>query len=163
MNDTTMDMLRALLTEDAPAAVDVIRRAFSAQSVETDPPSAALRETTESIADAIGLDGGACVTFPGGLKGVVLWSQTEQGLYFGRLAVHPDWRGSGVARRLIAAVEAEAMRRNLPRVHLNARLVLADNRRLFASCGYQETEFGTHDGFTAPTFVVMEKILDGAC
>jgi hypothetical protein len=44
-------------------------------------------------------------------------------------------------------------------VHLSARLTLLDNRRLFASCGYRETELRTHDGYAAPTSVVMEKFL----
>jgi GNAT superfamily N-acetyltransferase len=159
MNDTASDSLRPLTAADAVAALVVIHSAFAAQSVQTDPASGALRETRETVAQAIREDGGAGVTCAGGFKGVVIWSQTDRGLYFGRLSVHPDWRGQGVARRLIAAVEAEAARRGLPRVHLNARLTLLDNRRLFASCGYQDVALGTHDGYAAPTFVVMEKRL----
>lgn len=159
MSDKTIDTLRPLVAKDAAAVVSIIRRAFSAQSAQTDPPSAALHETPGSIAKAIADGGGAGIVSAGGFKGVVLWSQTERGLYFGRLAVHPDWRGLGLARRLIGAVEAEAAHRKAQLVYLNARLMLLDNRRLFASCGYAETSLGTHDGYAAPTFVVMEKIL----
>jgi GNAT superfamily N-acetyltransferase len=99
------------------------------------------------------------VIVDGTMIGVVVWAEKERGLYFGRLAVHPDWRRRGIARALIGAVEDEARRRNLPRVHLSARLPLLDNRALFAACGYREVELRAHDGYAAPTSVVMEKIL----
>jgi hypothetical protein len=47
----------------------------------------------------------------------------------------------------------------LPRVHLATRLVLADNRRLFAACGFVETERTAHPGYTEPTSMAMEKVL----
>ena len=156
------DLLRPLVADDAPAAAALIRRAFGVQSVPTDPPSSALRETADTIADAIRGGGGACMAGADGLIGVVIWAEQDGGLYFGRLAVDPAWCGKGVARTLIEAVEAEARRRKLSRVHLSTRLVLLDNRRLFAARGFRETELRTHPGYSAPTFVVMEKFLAAA-
>jgi GNAT superfamily N-acetyltransferase len=152
-------MTRPLRVEDAPEVAALIRLAFSRQSVRTDPPSAALCETDETIAAAITEGGGAGIDMAGRMVGVVLWAEKHGGLYFGRLAVRPDWRRRGVARSMIAAAEAEARRRGLSRVHLSTRLVLADNRKLFASCGYVEGSLGTHDGYSAPTSVSMEKNL----
>ncbi len=40
--------LRALTAGDGEAAAALIRRAFAAQPVQTDPPSSALRETAEN-------------------------------------------------------------------------------------------------------------------
>ncbi len=151
--------IRALGVQDAPSVAALIRQAFGAQAIQTDPPSAALRETAETIAAAVAEGGGAGLTIDGDLAGVVLWSETDGGLYFGRLAVRPDLRGRGLARRLIAAAEAEARRRALTRVHCSARLSLVDNRRLFAACGYVEVELRAHEGYAAPTSVVMEKLL----
>jgi len=152
-------LIRPLVIDDAPAAAALIRAAFAVQSVPTDPPSAALRETAESIAAAIAEGGGACVVEHRSLVAAILWAEKEGSLYFGRLAVRPDRRRRGFARRLIAAAEAEARARNLSRVHLSARLVLLDNRQLFTACGYREIELRCHDGYTAPTSVVMERQL----
>ena len=152
-------LIRRLLPADARDAAALIRLAFAAQPVATDPPSAALRETEQSVAASIAAGGGAGVADCGALVAVVLWRGQDGGLYLGRLAVHPDWRGQGHARALIAAAEAEARQRGLPHVHLSARLVLDGNRRLFASCGYRETGVTAHAGYAAPTSVTMEKRL----
>jgi GNAT superfamily N-acetyltransferase len=154
--------LRALTPVDAVAALATIHAAFAAQSVQTDPPSAALRETVCSIAAEITAGGGACVPDGAGFAAVMLWREKDGGLYLGRLAVRPEWRRRGLARALIAAAETEARRRSLPRLHLGTRLVLADNRALFVACGFTEAGFTTHPGYAAPTSVVMEKCLTTA-
>ena len=74
-----------------------------------------------------------------GLAGSALWAEQDGGLYLGRLAVAPAWRGRGIAKALVAAAEAAARAMGLPRIHLSTRLVLLDNRRLFAACGFVET------------------------
>jgi len=151
--------LRALRVEDAGAAAKVIREAFAAQSLATDPPSSALRETATSVAAHLAEGGGAALESGGALVGVALWAERDGGLYLGRLAVAPAWRGRGAARALIAAGEAEARRRALPRLHLRVRLALDDNRRLFEACGFVAVREGAHPGYAEPTFVVMEKAL----
>jgi GNAT superfamily N-acetyltransferase len=154
-----MTTLRPLTVDDAEAAAALIRRAFAAQPLPTDPPSSALRETADTIAAALAAGGGAGMVAGDALVGVVLWAEKDFGLYFGRLAVDPAFRGQGIAKRLVAAVEAEAQRRNLSRVHLQTRLVLLGNRRLFTSCGFRDGELRAHDGYAAPTTLVMEKFL----
>lgn len=152
-------VLRALRGTDATAAAALIRAAFAEMSAPVDPPPSALRETEQTVAAAIGSGGGACAQTGKMLVGVVLWAETDGGLYIARLSVRPDWRGRGIARALVAAAEAEARRRRLPRLYLSTRLALADNRRLFAACGFHETGQHAHPGYTAPTFVDMEKPL----
>ena len=75
------------------------------------------------------------------------------------LIVKDGWRGQGMGTRLLAAAEAEARRRHLPALRLSTRLVLADNRRLFAACGFIEGARHAHPGSPEPTFVDMEKRL----
>lgn len=153
-------MLRALVPSDAPAILPVIQAAFRAQSVPTDPPSGALRETADSIAAQIATGGGAGIEEAGRWIAAVLWEEEgEDALHLGRLAVLPEHRRRGLARALVAATEAEARRRGRLRLTLGVRLVLEDNRRLFAACGFVETGRTCHPGFTAPTSATMEKRL----
>jgi ribosomal protein S18 acetylase RimI-like enzyme len=159
MRTDTRYVLRALRNEDAAAAARLIRVAFAAQSLQTDPPSSALKETADSIAAALWDGGGACADAMDALVGAVLWAEKAGGLYMGRLAVHPDWRGQGIARAFVALAEGEARRRRLPRLHLSVRLTLHDNRRLFRACGFTEGERHAHPGYDAPTSVDMEKLL----
>jgi len=148
-----------MVLADVPKVVALIRLAFAAQPVLTDPPPNAMKETVESVAAHLTHGGGAVIADGEALIGSVLWEEKEGGLYFGRLAVHPARQRRGIARALVAAAEAEARRLGLPRVHLSTRLPLLDNRRLFASCGYVETEQRAHPGYSAPTTVAMEKWL----
>jgi len=83
----------------------------------------------------------------------------EGDLYFGRLSVLPAARGLGLAKRLIAAVEADARARGLAGVRLGVRVVLTDNQRLFASLDYLETDREAHPGFDYPTSINMRKPL----
>ena len=130
--------VRPLRPDDAPVAVAVIHAAFQAQEVPTEPPPGALTETAESVRALLKAGGGAAAGDGRVMAGVVLWREAEGGLYFGRLAVLPPFRGQGIARALVAAAEEEARRRGLRRVHCGARLVLEGNHRLFRSCGYRE-------------------------
>ncbi len=94
------------------------------------------------------------------LVALLLWAERDGGLYCGRLAVHPEFRGRGLARRLIAAAEGEARRRGLSRLDVRVRLELPDNLRLFRSCGFGEIGRDAHPGFAMPTILLLEKRLD---
>lgn len=153
--------LRPLTAADAPVAAALIRAAFAAQPMRTDPPPSALRETADSVRAQIAAAGGMGAEADGALLvGVVLWAPKEDGLYLARLAVAADRRRQGIARALVAAAEAEARRRGLGRVYLGTRLALPGNRALFAACGFRETTRHAHPGHAAPTWVAMEKRLD---
>jgi GNAT superfamily N-acetyltransferase len=151
--------LRPLLASDAAAAAELIRAAFSDQGVITNPPSSALRETAAIVADKLAKGGGIGGEREGALIGVVLWTPEDDALYLGRLAVAPAWRGRGLAGRLIDAVEAEARRRGLGWLRVQARLELPRNRLLFARRGYVDAGVRAHPGYAEPTIAVMEKAL----
>lgn len=137
----------------------LIRRCFAEHVGRVDPPPSALGETAASVAAQVAASGGAVAEAGGLVAACVLWAEKEGGLYVGRLAVAPESRGRGLARALLAAAESEARRRGLPRLHLGTRLALADNRALFASCGFRECGRFSHAGFSHPTWVALEKML----
>ena len=169
--------IRDATIADAAGIAELIRLAFATQSRPTNPPPSALRETAATITEHLRSGGGAvaeaggavaeaggAVAEAGGavaeagnvLVGAVLWNEDEGALYVGRLSVHPAHRRKGIARALIDAAERAARRQGFSRLTLGTRLVLEDNRRLFASCGFVETGLHSHDGFTEPTWVSME-------
>jgi ribosomal protein S18 acetylase RimI-like enzyme len=151
--------IRAAEVNDAAAIADLVRRAFSTQSRPTNPPSSALNETAATIVDHLVCGGGAVLESGGVIVGVVLWNEEEGALYISRLSVHPEHRRRGIARALVDDAEREARRRGLTRMTLGVRLELEDNRRLFRSCGFEDAELRSHEGFSEPTWVLMERRL----
>lgn len=151
-------MIRPMTGADAEAVAALIREAFSQLPAAIDPPSGALRETAASIAAHLETGGGAVVDEDGPVA-CVLWAERDGGLYIGRLAVAPAWRGRGLAGRLVEAAAAEARRRSLPRLRLGVRLALEGNRQTFARLGFVEVGLRSHEGYARPTSVDMERIL----
>lgn len=159
MSDTLV--LRAGTLADAPAIAATIAAAFEQYRGKLVPESGAFAETADNIAKQLE-DGSVALVAErnGRLLACVMTDLQEGDLYFGRLAVLPDARGLGLAKRLIAAVEAEARRRGLPGVRLGVGVVLTENQRLFAALGYVETSREPHPGFTYPTSINMRKALE---
>ncbi len=158
MSDTLV--LRAATAADAPALFATILAAFEQYRGKLVPESGAFRETAQSIAAEFIAGGGAIVAERNGaLLGCAMTKLLEGDLYFGRLSVVPAARGLGLARQLIAAVEADARARGLPGVQLGVRIALPQNQALFASLGYREVSREAHDGFDDPTSINMRKAL----
>jgi ribosomal protein S18 acetylase RimI-like enzyme len=145
--------------EDAAPVAALIPAAFAAHPEVTDPQPSALRVTEADVAANLLAGGGTVAMVANALAGSALWTEQDGGLYLGRLAVAPACRHRGVARALVAAAEAAARSAGLPVMRLSTRLVLLDNRRLFATCGFVETTREAHPGYAEPTFVNMEKRL----
>jgi GNAT superfamily N-acetyltransferase len=151
--------LRPLGVSDAADVAAVIRSAFADQGANTDPPSSALRETTETVEAKLAAGGGAGLQSEGAWIGVVLWAPEEDALHLGRLAVLPAWRGRGLADRLLEAAEAETRRRGSGTLRLQVRLELPRNRLMFARHGFVQTGARSHPGHPEPTIAVMEKAM----
>lgn len=158
MSDTSV--LRTATIGDAASIAATIAASFAQYRGKLVPESGAFRETAEGIAAELARGASAIVAERNGeMLGCVLTEEMEGDLYFGRLSVLPSARGRGLARLLIDAVEAEALRRGLAGVRLGVRIVLTDNQRLFASLGYRETSREAHPGFDRPTSINMRKPL----
>jgi ribosomal protein S18 acetylase RimI-like enzyme len=159
MSDTLV--LRVGTLADSAAIATTIAAAFEQYRGKLVPESGAFAETADNIAAQLQDGAGALVAERNGRMLACVMTEMQDGdLYFGRLAVLPEARGLGLARRLIAAVEAEARRRGLPGVRLGVRVVLTENQRLFAALGYLETSREAHPGFDYPTSINMRKALE---
>jgi ribosomal protein S18 acetylase RimI-like enzyme len=158
MSDTLV--LRPARRVDATALAATIAAAFEQYRGLLKPESGAFRETAKGIGGELRKGAGAIVAERNGqIVGCVMTKVVEGDLYFGRLSVLPSARGLGLAKRLIAAVEADARARGLAGVRLGVRVVLTENQKLFASLGYVETGREAHPGFDYPTSINMRKTL----
>jgi ribosomal protein S18 acetylase RimI-like enzyme len=152
--------VRPATLEDAAQLAKTIAAAFEQYRGKLVPESGAFAETADNIARQMKAGAGALVAERNGQMLACVMTEMQEGdLYFGRLAVLPEARGLGLAKRLIDAVEAEARRRGLPGVRLGVRVVLTDNQCLFNSLGYVETSREPHPGFDYPTSINMRKSL----
>jgi ribosomal protein S18 acetylase RimI-like enzyme len=154
--------IRAVQAGDAAAVADLVRLAFSAQPRPTNPPSSALQETAATIIEHLTRGGGAVLESGGVIAGLVLWNEDEGAFYISRLSVHPERRGQGMARALMEEAEREARRQGFSRMTLGVRLELEENRRFFRSCGFVDASLRSHEGFSEPTWVLMERRLGPA-
>lgn len=158
MGDTLV--LRTAAIADAPLLAATIAAAFEQYRGKLVPESGAFRESASGIAAELRKGATAIVAERNGVVlGCVMTKLEEGDLYLGRLSVLPTARGEGLAKRLIAAVEADARARGLPGVRLGVRVVLTDNQKLFNALGYREISREAHEGFDYMTSINMRKAL----
>lgn len=154
-----MITIRSACDADLPALVEVIQAAFAEYYDRLDPPSSAHHKTIESTRQELA-DGGAFVALDAeALIGCVFYHPAADHVYLDRLAVLPTYRRRGLAGRLLAAVEAYAHAQHLPNVRLSVRLALSENQAYYQRQGYRFWSYGTHTGYTTPTYVILQKQL----
>ena len=151
--------IRVAQRDEGAAIATLLHAAFAEQRGRIEPESAALSETTASIAARFADHGVAVAEQKGRIIGCVFFRRQGDEIYLGRLATLPECRGQGIAGALLDHVEAEAARSGAKRVALGVRIALTDNRRFFEKRGYRETGRETHAGFTAPTSIRYEKMI----
>lgn len=152
-------MIREAGPEDAPLLARLLREAFEEYRGRLEPPSSAHGKTEAAVLREL-RDGGAFVAHAdAGPVGCVFFHPKPDHVYLDRLAVLPPFRGQGLARGLIDAVEARARALGPLPVRLSVRLALADHQAYYQRLGYAFRGYGTHEGFSAPTFVILEKRL----
>ncbi len=141
-------------------ALAIIRQAFVEYESVLDPPSSVGWETVESFRSRMG-DGGVLVLESNQhLIACVLYERRgSDTLYLGRLAVLPAYRGQGLAKRLIVAVEAIAQAENRQIITIGVRLALPHLIAMYQQLGYTITAYHSHQGYAEPTYVTMQHHL----
>lgn len=146
--------------QDAALLCDLIHEAFEGYRDVLIPPSGAHKETPETIAGKLTHGGGYLAYVQDTVAGGVLYEPRESGMYVGRLAVLTPYRGAGIGRKLVEAVELRARALGLPAMELGVRVSLTGNQAFFQSLGFRIRSAEAHPGFSQPTFYMMEKRLD---
>jgi ribosomal protein S18 acetylase RimI-like enzyme len=149
--------VREITECDMQRVVDVIRAAFEEYRGRLDPPSSAHHKTAEIVRREL-MDGGAFVACDlQTIVGCVFYHVHPDHIYLDRLAVLPSRRRQGIARELIRSVEEHVRQYGLGEVRLSVRIALESQRAYYERLGYTFLNYGTHDGYTTPTSVILRK------
>ncbi|MEI2820510.1 MAG: tRNA (adenosine(37)-N6)-threonylcarbamoyltransferase complex ATPase subunit type 1 TsaE [Marmoricola sp.] len=119
--------------EAADEVLAVVHAAFGDRPV-LDPPGDALAETRESIARALGQDGGLIALVDGELAGALVLDRQQDWLWLRRVGVLARFRGAGAAHALVAAAEQHAA--GCRGLRLIAREELPQTVQFWKSVGY---------------------------
>lgn len=110
--------------EHAAAVVGVIHRSFGARD-PLDPPSTALDETEESVAEVLSTSGGLLVERRDKPMGALLFDESRPGLLgLRRVSVDPDIQARGVASAMVGVAEDTAEERGMDGIWLHVRIEL---------------------------------------
>ena len=152
--------LREATVADVPVMVEVMRAAFREYQELLDPPSAAPSETVETVRRRLERGGAVVAESDDKIVGFALYELQSDGLvYFSRLSVLPEFRRRGIGRALVTDIERRAVAANARGVRLGARLQLPHLVARYEKMGYRITKYMTHEGYSQPTYVYMEKLL----
>ncbi len=152
--------IRRAVPSEAPAILDLMRRAFGEYRGLLQPESSVFVETVEVVAAKLCGGDGFIAVADAAIIGCVIAEAMDDRGYLGRLAVDPAARRQGIARALVAAAEDHVRRRGLTRIELNVRIAVSGNIALFQALGYREIARKAHPGWPHPTYLVMEKTLE---
>ncbi|MCH9672704.1 MAG: GNAT family N-acetyltransferase [Gammaproteobacteria bacterium] len=145
--------------EDWSGLLKLLRDAFAYMEARIDPPSSLNRmdlPETERKARAETL----VLAFDDArLVWCAFTHRADDALYIGKVAVHGDYRGRGIARRMFEAADTLARAQSLRYVELQTRIELVENHATFSAMGFVQTAQSAHPGYDRPTSITMRKQL----
>jgi ribosomal protein S18 acetylase RimI-like enzyme len=154
--------VRPAIPADAEAIHALTQTAYGEYRTEA-APSSALLETAREVREGLwsGTTSAVVAERDGRFVGAARFRADARGLYFFRLAVHPEVRRQGVAQALIDWLIEEARRRHAHRIWCQVRLIVPRNVALYEKNGFVITERHVvkRNGVEVPT-ATMEKRLE---
>jgi predicted N-acetyltransferase YhbS len=152
-------ILREATDDDIPTIVAITLAAFGEYLGRLDPPSGVQKETVESVREKLASGHSVLALLGGQAIGSVFYKPEPEYVYLGRLAVLTAYRNRGAATALVGYVERRARELGRPRVRLGVRVALPHLRARYERLGYRVYEERSHEGYSEPTYVMMEKLL----
>ena len=136
--------IRAATAGDVPAVTAIVDQAYRHYIARIGkPPGPMLDDYAARV-----LEGAVWVLEEGAaVLGIIVLLPAPDYLLLDNIAISPARQGLGLGRRLLAFAEAEALRRGYREIRLYTHQTMAENQRLYASIGYEETGRGTEAGY----------------
>jgi tRNA threonylcarbamoyladenosine biosynthesis protein TsaE len=132
--------------EEAAAVVHRVSLEAFAPYARLDPPSGALSESVEFVADELRRHGGLVALLDGAVVGSLRFRREPPALWVRRVGVVPARQREGIGSALMTTAAGVAEEDGLARLHVGVRLALEANRRWYAGLGYAEVGHRMHEG-----------------
>ena len=142
---------------DIPIILSVIKEAFAEYKGQLDPPSSAERKTIEIVQAELESANALVVEVDGKIVGCVFFQPQSEGIYIDRLSVLPEYRNRGIASAMLKEIEYRAKSTGYKTLMLSVRLALEKQQAYYNRLGFEFQEYGTHVGYTGPTYMKMKK------
>ena len=135
--------------------LDLIRHCFAFMDGRIDPPSSIYRLQLTDLNEKANEGWILVAGYP--VQACVVATALPHALYLGKMAVHPDLRGAGLAREMVQACEELALQNGLDRLELQVRIELVENQQTFEKLGFHQAELNSHPGYDRITEITMQK------
>ncbi len=150
-------ILREAEEKEAPEILHVMQTAFLEYQGVLDPPSGVQHETIDSVRQKFQIGNFILAEINHEIVACVFYENKGAYVDLGRLSVIPQYRNQGIGKMLIDNVEKKARENHIPNVRLGVRVVLNTLRQYYEGLGYKIVSFETHEGYSEPTYILMEK------
>ena len=138
------DRIRVATAADTPAITNIVDQAYRHYIARIGkPPGPMLDDYAARVSERAVwvLEEGAVIA------AFIVLRPAPNYLLLDNIAVSPTRQGLGLGRRMLAFAEDEALRRGYREIRLYTHETMAENQRLYASIGYEETGRGSEAGY----------------
>jgi ribosomal protein S18 acetylase RimI-like enzyme len=136
--------IRPARLEDAAAVTACVAAAYRPYVARIgNPPGPML----EDYADVIRQHNVFVLSEGKNIVGVLVLIEKEQALLLDNVAVHPDYQGKGLGRKLIELAESESLRLGFSTIILYTNERMTENIDLYKKLGFMETERRVEQGY----------------
>ena len=146
--------------EDWSGLLQLMRQAFAHTIGKVDPPSTVYSLTPEDLASRAEREHLLLATDQDQLVGCLFLGERPGELFLGRFALHADYQGSGLARRMVEMAAELARHGGRARLALETRTTLLGNQARFRTLGFEITGGRAHAGHHGITTYRMARRLD---